>query len=106
MNLNKIFVNSNRWIKDGFARMKDGSAYQYTRQYKDTGPEPYYFSLQGAVCYYTDPDSSARQKVMARLGKAIERHTGKRMYVSEFNNSPDVSFDDLSQVIKIYSTIR
>ena len=106
MNLIKIFVNPNRWLREGFATMKDGTPYQYTRQWKETSPEPQAFSLQGAVAYFTEPDSSARQKVMSRLSKAIERHTGKNMYVAEFNNSPSTTFEDLTSVINIYNKIR
>lgn len=106
MNLTKIFVNSNRWLKNGFAEYKDGRKFQYTGPWKDNPPEPYKFSLQGAIAYFTEQDSGARQKVTARLSKAIERYTGKNLYIAEFNDSPDTSFEDLSQVIKIYNTIR
>lgn len=106
MNLIKIFVNPNRWLRGGFARMKDGTPYEYTRQWKDNTQEPQAFSLHGAVAYYTEPESGARQKVMARLSKAIEKHTGKSMYVAEFNDSPSTTFEDLTAVIKIYNTIR
>lgn len=106
MNLTKIFVNKNRWLKDGFAENKDGTPFSFTRKWKENSPEPYRFSLHGAVAYFTEPDSGARQKVMDRLSKAIERYTGKSMYVAEFNNSVSTSFEDLTQVIKIYNSIR
>lgn len=106
MNLTKIFVNQNRWLKDGFAQYKNGAEYKFTHAWKDNPPEPYKFSLHGAIAYFTEPESGARQKVVERLSRAIERYTGKRMRVAEFNNSPDTSFEDLTNVIKIYSTIR
>lgn len=106
MNLTKIFVNQNRWLKDGFAENKDGTKYSFTRLWKDNPPEPYKFSLHGAVAYFTEPESGSRQKAMERLSQAIERYTGKNMYVAEFNNSPDTSFEDLTNVIKIYNSLR
>lgn len=106
MNLTKLFINSNRWIKNGYAEYKDGSKYSYTRPYNEKTPEPYKFSLYGAVCYFTEPDSGARQKVAARLSKAIERYTGKSLYIAEFNDNPATTFEDLSNVIKIYNNIK
>jgi len=106
MNLIKIFVNPNRWLKDGFAQDKNGKSHSFTNLWRDNPPEPYKFSLQGAVAYFTEPESDSRRKVMARLSKAIEKHTGKNMYVAEFNNSPDTSFEDLTKVIQIYNNIR
>lgn len=106
MNLTKLFVNPNRWIKNGYAQYKDGTRYSFTRPYNEKHAEPYKFSLYGAMCYFTDADSGARQKVAARLSKAIERYTGKNMFIAEFNDNPDTTFEDLSQVIKIYNTIK
>lgn len=106
MNLTRIFTNPNRWIKNARARYKDGSPVPYSSKYGETVKEPWSFSLYGAVSFYTKQETDSRDKVIQRLSKAIERYTGKSMFVAEFNDSLDTSFEDLLNVIKIYNQIR
>lgn len=106
MNLLKIFNNPNRWIKHAYAKYKDGTNVPFSYPYGDKPKEPYSLSLYGAVAYYTEPDSDSRSKIMNRLSQAIERYTGKSMFVAEFNDKPDTSFEDLLQVLKIYSKLN
>jgi hypothetical protein len=106
MNLIKIFTNQNRWLKNARAKYKDGSDVPFSYLYGDKPKEPWSFSLHGAVSYYTEPESDARNKTMKKLSKAIERHTGRNMFVAEFNDSPDTSFEDLMTVLKIYNKIQ
>jgi hypothetical protein len=106
MNLIKIFNNPNRWIKNGFAKYKDGTPVPFCYPYGDKPKEPWAMSLYGAIAYYTEPDSDTRNKVMSRLSQAIERYTGKNMFVAEFNDLPDTSFEDLTKVLQIYSKLQ
>jgi hypothetical protein len=106
MNLIKIFNNSNRWLKGARAKYKDGSDVPFTYPYGDKPKEPWAFSLQGAVTYYSEAESDSRNKVMSKLSNAIEKYKGRRMFVAEFNDSPDTSFDDLINVLKIYGKNR
>lgn len=106
MNLIRIFTNSNRWIKNGRARYKDGTDVPFTSRYGEKLKEPWFFSLHGAVSFYTTQETDSRDKVMHRLSKAIAQYTGKSMYVAEFNDSMDTSFDDLMAVLRIYNKLQ
>jgi hypothetical protein len=106
MNLNKIFTNKNRWMQNGRALNKDGSNFSFVRKWKEDVKEPICFSLYGAVTYFTEPESQSRSKIISKLSKAIEMYTGKNLFVAEFNDSPDTSFEDIQNVIKIYSRLQ
>jgi len=105
MNLLRIFTNQNRWIKNARARYKDGSLVPFTIKYGEKEKEPWSFSLYGAVSFYASAESETRDRIMAKLSQAIEIYTGKSMYVAEFNDSMDTSFEDLIAVLKIYNKI-
>jgi len=105
MNLIKIFTNQNRWIKNGMAKYRDGTNVPYTHPYGMKIKEPWFFSLQGAVSFYTDPETDSRNKVMNKLSKAISLYTGRPMFVAQFNDNPDTSFEDLVNVLKIYNKL-
>lgn len=106
MNLLRLFTNENRWLKNGMAKYKDGSSVPFTYLYNSNIKEPWSFSLQGAVSFYTEPESDSRNKIMAKLSKAIASYTGKQRFVAEFNNDPDTSFQDLISVLKIYNKLQ
>jgi hypothetical protein len=106
MNLSKIFTNKNRWHQNGRAINKDGTNFSFTKKWKEDVKEPMSFSLHGAVTYYSEAESQSRSKIMSRLSKAIEIYTGKNLFVAEFNDSPDTSFEDIQNVIKIYNRLQ
>lgn len=105
MNLLRIFVNQNRWIKNGFARHKDGTPVEFEFPAGSNPKDPWFFSLHGAVAWYTEP-GQIRQRLMDRLREAVAVHTGRNMYVAEFNNHPDTKFEDIIEVVKIASKVR
>jgi hypothetical protein len=106
MNLNKIFTNKNKWLQNGRALNKDGSNFSFTRKWKEDVKEPICFSLHGAITYFSEPESQSRSKIMSKLSKAIGLYTGKNFFVAQFNDSPDTSFEDILNVIKIYNKLQ
>lgn len=106
MNLNKIFTNPNRWMKNGRAKYRDGSSVPFCIKYGEKIKEPWSFSLYGAVSFFSDQETDLRSKTMGLLSKAISIYSGRDMFVAEFNDSPDTSFDDITAVIRIYNKLK
>src|SRR5688500_4651227 len=102
MNLTKIFLTPQRWIKGTSAINKDGSPVSFTQKWGENPKEPYAFSLQGAVAWHSEPDQT-RIQIMDRLSSAISAYTGRTHYVAQWNDLPETTFEDLMNVLKIYN---
>ncbi len=106
MNLSQIFVNERKWTQNAPARDKNGKLITFTAPWDHNTDKNYLriidsWSLYGAVAFF----NGAESEVARRLKKAIERYTGKNLYIAEFNDSIDTSFEDVKKVIKIFNQL-
>ncbi len=64
-------------------------------------------SLHGAIGYFYsyEREPEQRNKIMAKIRKAIEIHTGKNLYIAQFNNLDTTTFEDITKVLNIADKI-
>lgn len=112
MNLHKVFASKSRWTQGCNAVSSEGSVVPFTvntiiDQNKMLAKIAA-FSLQGAVSWFFpyERDAERRARVMDGLRRAIKQYTGKNLYVSEFNDDPSTTYDDIKAVLKIYDKLK
>lgn len=106
MRLSNFFKSSSTWSKTADAVDTDGNIVPlsaFPSRYFEEGVKLKSLSLQGAVAYFFsyEREPESRMRILDKLKKAIEIHTGKNMYVAQFNNHHDTTFDDVKKVISI-----
>jgi len=111
MRLSNFFKTASSWSKDHDAINMDGNPVPLSampRDYFNNGVRLRALSLQGAVAYFFsyEREPESRIRIMDKLRKAISIHTGRNMYIAQFNSSIDTTFDDLKKVIAIAEKIK
>ena len=112
MKLSKFFRTAGKWTQNAMARNINGElinfhAYNLSLgEDRETRVES--LSLQGALAYFysQEKEPERREKEIRKLKSAIERYTGRNLYVAEFNNSPQTTFQDVRNVLDIYEKLK
>jgi hypothetical protein len=104
-NLLKFFKFASAWSKKYDALDKDGRPIDLNC-FSSSDDRVYSLSLQGAIAYFFSYEKSPdkRNIEMQKLSKAIEKYTGKKMYVAEFNKREETTHEDILNVLKIANT--
>lgn len=114
MKITSVLTKENKWTKNCLARDKDGkpmtSLDTFFLAKFDKDGNIYYqefhqdelaasFSLQGAVihCYPIDD----HEHVMNKLSQAISSYSKKKLYVAQFNDHPDTTYEDVISVARM-----
>lgn len=113
MKISSILNQESKWTKNCLGRDKEGKPLAsfdtlYLTKY-DKNNNPYHeevhledlavsFSLQGVIAKCSQGE---RESIMKKLSDAIRVYTGKNIYVAQYNDSPDTTFEDITQVLKI-----
>lgn len=106
MNIARILYASHRWTKNTAARDKNGNPYPTTVVYNqnaDHNKNIASYSLYGVLVFYAD---GTREQYAKKLSQAIEKYTGKKMYIAEFNDSPSTTYEDILAVCKIMAKLN
>lgn len=119
MRLSKIFKTKSSWCQNANAILDNGCSFQLVIPFYSTCQKTNRlfndfnkklkkvkkWSLYGAISYYI-PHESKRNDIMFGLRQAIQKHTGKKMSVGEFNDDPSTKFEDIVEVIRIYESSK
>lgn len=103
-----FFKSKNYWVQNAFAVDKDGNPINLNINTEHEETRIYAMSLHGAIAYLFsfEREGDRRIQVMNRISKAIAIYKKKNMYIAEFNNSEQTSFEDIQAVLKIANEIR
>jgi hypothetical protein len=89
------------WRKNCMAVDKNGVELNLNCFTQDS--QVYAMSLQGAIAYLFsfEKEPEKRYSVMNKISKAIVVYTKKNLFIAEFNNRPETTFQDIVNVLKI-----
>lgn len=109
MRLKNFFKSPSSWVKGYLAvDMNDDpiNLNEYT-EFEMRDRKIKAMSLHGAIGYFYsyEREPEQRNKIIAKIRKAIEKHTGKNLYIAQFNNAETTSFEDIVSVLKIADKI-
>jgi hypothetical protein len=101
-----FFKNKNYWLKNGFAADANGHLLDLNMFTNDM--KVYKLSLHGAIAYLFpyEKEPEKRSFVLNKLSKAISIYTKKSMFVAQFNDAKETSFEDVINVLKIADSIK
>ena len=111
MRLNKFFNHKNKWTKNAQARNGLGETINFMEFSQDSANEKQNrvekLSLYGALAYFysQEREPENREKEMMKLKKAIQTYTKKNMFIAEFNDAKETSFEDVQKVLEIYEKL-
>ena len=106
MKISQLIYKEDKWVKNCMALTKNGrKLYDLNIIHSPNGPvydpskDCVAFSLYGAISHLYSGDG--QQDVCLKLGDVIRRYYGGKIFLAEFNNRPETSFQDIKNVLAI-----
>lgn len=106
MKISNLLYKEDKWTKNALARNKDGKPIESLNichfangVSKDPSKDAYSFSLYGAAAHLYSGEGL--QDVLIKLGNAARLHSGKRVWLAEFNDSTSTTFEDIKKVLAL-----
>jgi hypothetical protein len=112
MRLSSFFKTSSKWTQNAMARNIHGKPINLNEYHpditKDRDSRVEQLSLQGALAFFfsQEREPERREQELMKFRRAIAKYTGQNLYVAEFNNREETTFEDIKAVIKIAETSR
>jgi hypothetical protein len=105
MKISRLLLNEDKWTKNALARKKDGTPIPSLniihKDGKEIDPsrEAVCWSLYGAIVHLYNGDG--QQEVFLKLGDIIRKYKSQKIYLAQFNDSSETSFEDIQAVLEL-----
>lgn len=106
MKISKLLYREDKWAKNCMAVKKDGTKIYNLNvvhfpngTYIDPSKDCVAYSLYGAISHLYS--NEGQQEVATKLGDAVRQYTKSKIWLAEFNNKPETTFEDIKNVLKI-----
>jgi hypothetical protein len=104
MRLSQLLYREDKWAKNCMAVKKDGTKLYDLNVYHlpngeqiDPSKDCVAYSLYGAIAHLYSNDG--QQDVTTKLGNAVREYCKCKIWLSEFNNKPETTFQDIKKVL-------
>jgi len=105
MKLSKLLYSDKKWAQHCLGRTKDGIPvnsldviHRDGREF-DPSRDLEAFSLYGAIIHLYGGDGQS--EVFAKLGDAIRKYSGRKVYLAQWNDEATTTFSDVKAVLEI-----